>query len=121
LLFCYSGQAGALAGGFSAFVSYHLNKLPPNSNKPLVAALFVLLYDVALNNALTYAVGAQAAVLGPQRGAWRLGVLPNRAGVAPTVVVIFLPGAPGIGKTTAVRCACAPRPRVSRARRGAPR
>ena len=95
--------------GYDAFVSYHVNKQPYAANKPLLVTLFAVLYDLLINGALQYAVGAHAAVRAPEGDAWRYGVLPNRVGVHPTLAVLFMPGPPGVGKTTAVKCVAPPR------------
>lgn len=95
---------GCGSDAYDAFVSYHINKQPYAANKPLMVVLFALLWDMLINGALHYSVGAHAA----QRVAgspYRLGVVPNGVGVQPTVAVVFMPGAPGVGKTSAITCA----------------
>jgi len=89
---------------FDAWVTYHANLMPLAANKPLFVILACLMYDITCINALAYCVGPEAAVRGPGRNAWRHGVLPNRVGVKPSLAVLLLPGDPGVGKTTAVRC-----------------
>ena len=99
---------GSGSDGYDAFMSYHVNAQPHAANKPLMVALFMVFFDLLVNGALQYASGAHAAVH-CSGGPWRLGVLPNREGVQATLAVLFMPGAPGVGKTCAITCVALPR------------
>jgi hypothetical protein len=78
-----------------------------------------LVRDMTLNP-LPYACGPTAAER--PRGTtanWRRGVLPNRGVGDATLAVIALPGDPGVGKTSAVKCVpLAPRNAKARAHPG---
>ena len=95
---------GCGSDAYDAFVSYHINTQPAAANKPLMVVLFVLMWDMLVNGALQYAAGPHAAVRAGD-DPYRRGVVPNRLGIMATLAVWFLPGAPGVGKTCAVRCA----------------
>lgn len=103
-----SAPVSVLAGSrsYGAWVSYQVNKLALNANKPLFVALAVLFWDITMENPMPYAVGAQPATRAAEGDNWRFGVLPNRADdvAYPTVAVIIMPGAPGVGKTTTIEC-----------------